>query len=407
MKRIHILLVTLTILIGCSPSDQATRTAPPAAHADPWSKRIADSFVRRHPGAVTYDSASPNRRWNYEQGLMLVALHQMWKHTGDSSYLNFVRGNLEQFVDDSGRINTYELSEFNLDQVAAGKGLLALYADTGIEKYRKAADTLRNQLRHHPRTNEGGYWHKKIYPYQMWLDGLYMAQPFAARYAVMFNEPALFDDVVNQFVYVVRHTKDPATGLLYHAWDESKQQRWADPKTGCSPHFWGRALGWYMMALVDVLDFLPPTHPRRLELIALLREAAAPLLKYRDPTTGLWYQVLDQGTRSGNYIEASASCMFVYAFAKGSSKGYLDSAYYQVARESFSAILTHLVTTDANGYLDLHHTCRGAGLGGTPYRDGSFEYYITEPQRINDMKGVGPFLLAAVELERGSKKPIR
>jgi unsaturated rhamnogalacturonyl hydrolase len=402
MKRIAFLSLLITVLIGCSSPRQTIGTDRSTSPALSWSKRIADSFVLRHPGCVTYDSASPNRKWNYEQGLMLVALDAMWKHSGDSAYLKFVRGNLDQYVNDNGSINSYELTEFNLDQVAAGKGLLALYAHTGMEKFRKAADTLREQLRHHPRTNEGGYWHKKIYPYQMWLDGIYMAQPFAARYAAMFNEPALFDDVIDQFLFVARHTTDSGCGLLYHAWDESKQQRWSDPKTGRSPHFWGRAEGWYLMAIVDVLDFLPAAHPRRNELIGLLRQAAPPLLKYRDTTTGLWYQLLDQGARTGNYIEASASCMFVYAFAKGANNGYLDSSYLQVARESFSSILAHLVTTNAQGHIDLHHTCRGAGLGGNPYRDGSYEYYISEPQRTNDMKGYGPFLLAAIELEKGA-----
>jgi unsaturated rhamnogalacturonyl hydrolase len=400
MRHSSTLLLGLSLIVGCSTSIPTARIPDATTEPAPWSRRIADSFVRRHPGAVTFDSASPNQRWNYEQGLMLVALDQMWKHTGDSTYLNFVRSNLDRYVDQDGKINTYELSEFNLDQIAPGKALLAIYDDTKLNRYRKAADTLREQLRLHPRTNEGGYWHKQIYPYQMWLDGLYMAQPFAARYALMFNEPALFEDIINQFVYVARHTKDSTTGLLYHAWDESKKQRWADPNTGRSPHFWGRAIGWYVMAIVDVLDFLPPTHARRQELIMLLNEVALPLLKYRDKSTGLWYQVLDQGGRAGNYIEASASCMFAYTFAKGANKGYLDSSYSHVARECFTSILAHLVTQDANGFLDLLHTCRGAGLGGNPYRDGSYEYYVSEPQRTNDMKGVGPFLLAAIELEK-------
>jgi unsaturated rhamnogalacturonyl hydrolase len=232
----------------------------------------------------------------------------------------------------------------------------------------------------------------------MWLDGLFMAEPFYAWYAVMSREPRDYDDIVNQFVYIYKHTRDPKTGLLYHGWDESKQQRWADPKTGCSPHFWGRAVGWYEMALVDVLDILPKEYPRRKELLSILRDVSATLLKFQDKKTHLWYQVLDQGSRQGNYLEASASCMFAYAFARGANQGYLSKSYLQTAKKAFKGIVGNLVTVDPRGFVDLHHTCQGAGLGGKPYRDGSYEYYIGEAQRKNDMKGYGPFLLAAIEI---------
>lgn len=366
----------------------------------PWSKRIAESFLMRHPGAVTYDSLSPSEKWNYEQGLMLEAFHQMWLFTKDQRYFDFIKGNIDQYVDESGSIKSYTYDDFNLDNVAAGRALLTLYKETAGMRYKNAADTLRRQLENQPRTHEGGFWHKQIYPYQMWLDGLFMAEPFYAWYAKEFNEPNSFNDIINQFVFIGRHTRDPRTGLLYHGWDESKQQRWASQKTGCSPNFWGRAMGWYAMAIVDVLDFLPRNHPRRHELIAIFRDVSAAALKFQDQKTHLWYQVLDQGTREGNYREASASCMFTYAFAKGAHKGYLDKKYLAAAKESFQGIVKNLVSLDAKGFVDLLHTCQGAGLGGTPYRDGSYEYYIGERQRTNDMKGYGPFLLAAIELEK-------
>lgn len=367
----------------------------------PWSRRIAESFIVRHPGFVTYDTGSPSTKWNYEQGLMLVALCRMWRHTGDGRYFDFLRKNVDQYVEENGSIKTYAYHDFNLDNIAPGGALLTLYDSTRSEKYRKAADALRNQLRNQPRTHEGGFWHKEIYPYQMWLDGLYMAEPFYARYARVFNEPDAFDDIVNQFVFVAKHTRDPQTGLFYHGWDESREQPWADQGTGCSATFWGRAIGWYAMALVDVLDFIPKDHPRRMELVKILRDLSESLSKFRDETTGLWYQILDQGGRQGNYLEASASCMFTYAFAKGANRGYLGREFLEAADRSFRGIIEKLVTVDANGFLDLHHTCRGAGLGGNPYRDGSYDYYINEPQRTNDMKGVGPFLLAAIEVEKG------
>jgi unsaturated rhamnogalacturonyl hydrolase len=366
----------------------------------PWSKRIAESFVSRHPGSVTYDSLSPNERWNYEQGLMLEALHQMWLHTNQRRYFDFIKGNLQQYIEESGAIKTYKVEDFNLDNIAVGRALLTVYEVTGEKKYKNAADTLWHQLQNQPRTNEGGFWHKKIYPYQMWLDGLFMAEPFYAWYVSHFEKPASYDDIINQFVYVYKRTRDPKTGLLYHGWDESKEQKWADKKTGCSPHFWGRAIGWYAMAIVDVLDFLPKNHPRRQELISIFKDVAATTLNVRDKKTHVWYQVLDQGAREGNYLEASASCMFTYAYAKGAHKGYIGRKYLAAAKESFEGIKMQFISIDGKGYIDLLHTCQGAGLGGTPYRDGSYEYYVGERQRTNDMKGYGPLLLAAIELEK-------
>jgi unsaturated rhamnogalacturonyl hydrolase len=370
----------------------------------PWSRRIAESFVLRHPGAVTFDSLSPNQRWNYEQGLMHVALRQMWLHSKDPRYFDFIRGNLDQFIEESGSIRTYKYEDFNLDNIAVGRAILTVYEATKEPKYKRAADTLRKQLKNQPRTHEGGFWHKQIYPYQMWLDGLFMAEPFYAWYAVMTKETRDIDDIVNQFVYVYKHTRDPKTGLLYHGWDESKQQRWADPKTGRSPNFWGRAIGWYEMALVDVMDILPKNHPRRKELLAILKDVSATLLKYQEPKTHLWYQVPDQGSKAGNYLEASASGMFAYAFARGANQGYLNAQYLRKADEIFRGMIANLVSIETGGYIDLLHTCQGAGLGGKPYRDGSYEYYVGEAQRRNDMKGYGPFLLAAIELERGEAR---
>jgi unsaturated rhamnogalacturonyl hydrolase len=365
----------------------------------PWSARIAQSFLLRHPGAVTYDSASPDTKWNYEQGLILHALLSMGEHSGDSVYFNFVRKNIDQYVDARGVIRTYDIGTYNLDNISPGRVLLALFGKTGQEKYRAAADSLRRQLREQPRTREGGFWHKKIYPYQMWLDGLFMAEPFYAAYAAQFNEPNAFDDITNQFTWVQTHTRDRATGLLYHAWDASRQQRWSDPVTGRSPNFWSRAMGWYAMGLVDVLDLLPPDHRGRKPLLRILKSLADALWRVRDPRTSLWYQVTNKPAVPGNYLEASGSAMFAYAFARGANRGYLPRKFHNRAAHIFQGIIRNLVTVDARGLVNLHQTCRGAGLGSVPYRDGSIAYYISEPRRTNDMKGVGTFLLAAIELE--------
>ncbi len=368
-----------------------------------WSTRIAESFLLRHPGFVTYDTGFTEQKWNYEQGLMLWALHQMSLHSGDAKYDQFVVKNLDQYVDANGGIKTYKMSDYNLDLIAPGRALLAAFEKTGQEKFRIAADTLREQLREQPRTREGGFWHKKIYPYQMWLDGLYMAEPFYAEYAYIHNEAGAFDDIANQFMWIASHTRDAKTGLYYHGWDERKQEPWVDKKTGCSPSFWGRAIGWYVMGLVDVLDYFPREHPMRDSLITILRDACAGLLKWRDPETNLWYLVLDQGKRDGNYLESSSAAMFVYAFAKGARKGYLDQKYLSAAQQSFEGILRYHVTVDGDGWVNLHHTIKGAGLGGKQNRDGSFQYYTSERQRTNDMKGIGPFLLAAIELEAAGR----
>lgn len=392
----------LLIAVGCAQTNsniQSNKSAPL------WSVRIGRSLMAHNPDMISYANSPSSTRWGYERGVVLQGIWQLYLTSGDSTYLAYIKKHIDQFVDESGTIKTYEYGTFNIDNIATGRQLLALFKSTRDKKYKIAADTLRKQLANHPKTNEGGFWHKKIYPYQMWLDGLYMAEPFYAEYAQMAHELTDFDDITNQFIYIERHTRDQNTGLLYHAWDESKKQKWSDSITGCSPHFWGRAMGWYAWALVDVLDFIPEDHPKRAELIAILQRLSTALIKYRDYKSGLWYQVVDQGNRAGNYLESSASCMFIYAFARGANKGYLDTSYYTVAQKSFQGIIDSMVTLDDEGLVNLHHTCQGAGLGGNPYRDGSYEYYISEKQRTNDFKAIGPFILAALELEKNKIMP--
>ena len=366
----------------------------------PWSIRIVESLMLNHPDTIWYSGVLKSARWDYERGVVLQGVWQVYQATCEKKYLTYIKRILDPFIGEDGSIRTYEYSTFNIDNIPTGRQLLALYKTFNEKKYKAAADTLRKQLANQPRTHEGGFWHKKIYPYQMWLDGLYMGEPFYAEFAQLFNEPTAFDDIANQFIFMERHSRDPRSGLLYHAWDESKQQRWADTITGRSPHFWGRAMGWYAWGLVDVLDYFPLNHPKRIELIGILQRLSEALVKYREPSSGLWYQVIDQGNRTGNYLEASASCMFIYSLAKGVHKGYLDNKYLELAQGSFTSVLDSMVTVDDKGIISLHHTCQGAGLGGNPYRDGSYEYYISEKQRTNDFKGLGPFILAALELKR-------
>ena len=350
---------------------------------------MTESVIRRH---IPF-------QWHYEHGLALFAIAQVGRRTNDPKYVDYVRNAIDPFIEPQGKIRTYNIGEYNLDQINPGKVLFPLYRATGEQRYRQALYLLREQLRNQPRTREGGFWHKQIYPHQIWLDGSYMALPFYSEFAGTFDEPAAYDDVAKQIILMEKHTRDPKTGLVYHAWDESKQQRWANPATGCSPNFWGRAMGWYAMAIVDALDFFPVDHARTSAIISILDRLTSALANFQDRSTGLWYQVLDQGNRPGNYLEASASCMFIYAIAKGVRRGYLASRFLELAAKGYRGVLGNLIEIDERGWVNLNGTCGVGGLGGNPYRDGSFEYYIGEPVVTNDYKGVGPFILASAEME--------
>lgn len=399
-KLIKIFSIWLSVIGGIALMPPCSNQIKNAAQLKS-SVMIADNFLKLFPDTIAYKTEAKSYKWNYEQGLMCEAFYQMWKHTGDQKYFDYLKANIDYYVDSAGNIKTYNLYDFNIDNITPGKILLRLYSDLHEDKYKKAADTLRKQLTLQPRTNEGGFWHKKIYPYQMWLDGLYMAEPFYALYAKLFGEHESFDDVANQFKYIEKHLKDEKTGLFYHGWDESKTQEWADKLTGRSPNFWGRSNGWFMMALVDVLEIFPKDHPQWNSLLKIFVNLSSCLLNFRDEQTKLWYQVLDKSGLEGNYLEASASLMFIYSYAKGANKGYLDKNYFKIAEESFQSVFTYLVSIDSQGIIYLNNVCSVAGLGGKPYRDGSFQYYISEPKRTNDFKGYGPLILASIEIEKG------
>jgi len=394
-KRFH--LLPLLGMLALSPAAEA-QLAPARA----MSQRMADSFIGWFPDSIVIGNRKTTR-WDYEQGLMLKALERVWQRTGDARYLSYVQKDLDLFVQPDGSIRTYKLQDYNLDNLTTGHALLTLSqlslgGTATQQKYIKAAQLLRKQLEEQPRTKEGGFWHKKIYPNQMWLDGLYMAEPFYAEYSKVFNQPTGFNDVAKQFALIEKNLVDPKTGLLYHGYDESREQKWANKQTGQSPNFWDRGMGWYAMALVDVLDYFPQNHPERPNLIKYAQRLAPVLAKYQDVKTGTWSLVVDQGSRQGNYAEASGSSMFVYFLQKGVRMGYLDKKYGQVARKGYDGLLKSFVTEE-NGALALNGTVSVGGLGGNPYRDGSFEYYLSEPLRKNDLKGVGPFILASVEME--------
>jgi len=346
-------------------------------------------------------------QWHYEHGLVLQSIFLLGQRAEQDKYCRYVKEMYDTVIGSGGEIRTYREGEYNLDQINPGKTLFLLFARYAEDKYRKAIDKLREQLRGQPRTKSGGFWHKQIYPWQMWLDGLYMQGPFYAQYAKEFGNSADFEDVTRQFTLIEEKSRDAKTGLLYHAWDESREQKWANPDTGCSPHFWGRAMGWYCMALADALDFIPENSEHAETLKAICRRLFAPLLRYQDADTGLWFQVLDRGGEKGNYTESSASSMYAYfllkmARLKIASDG--EAASLKAAAEkAYQGLLKNKIQEDPSGELHLTGICKVAGLGGNPYRDGSYEYYVNEPQAADDFKGVGPFILASMEYEKISR----
>ncbi|MGG9963059.1 glycoside hydrolase family 88/105 protein [Ferruginibacter sp. SUN106] len=354
----------------------------------------------------TVEQAQLNRPavWNYEMGVVLAGFEKLAVLQSDKKYADYTKNIIDHFITADGVIRTYDMEEYNLDNIPSGRQLLHLYQTTKEEKYKTAAASLYKQLAWQPRNKIGGYWHKLKYPTQMWLDGLYMAEPFAAEYAAMFNDTKKFDDIVNQFVWMEKYSRDSKTGLLYHGWDESKLQQWANPKTGLSPEFWSRAMGWYMMALVDVLDQLPANYKRRTELIAILNRLSTALIKFQDAKEGVWWQVTDKANKELNYLESSSSAMFVYALSKAVNKNYISKSFVPAITKAYNGVIKNFVVVDKDGNVHYTKAVAGAGLGGTPYRDGTYDYYVKEPKRDDDLKAIGPFIQACIEYEWLIKK---
>lgn len=370
-----------------------------AKHGDPakWTEAIAQSIITTYPNPADLEIFSKGK-WSYTNGLFLNALSEIQEKTKNPEYFKYIKAWVDLFVTESGQLNPakYEREIYELDNIPPGRLLIYLYQQTKDERYRKAAEELIDQLNHQPRTTDGGYWHKKVYTNQMWLDGIYMADVYLAQYASAYKEPKYFDEAVKQIELIYRHTLDSKTGLLYHGWDESKSLRWANPQTGASPEFWGRAIGWYMMALVDVLDYLPANHPERNNILKIFRNLSSSLANYQD-TTGMWFQVVDKGKVPGNWLESSCTAMFAYAYAKGVQKGFLETGYTQKALKAFNGLVNHEVYFDDQGKVYLNGTVK-VGTLNPKVSDGSYNYYIGVDRRINDFKGVGAFLYLALAL---------
>lgn len=385
--------LTLVILLqGCRPG----ALKQTSEDGSKWSVSLSDAVMKRNDSLSIYNNPS-SIKWQYDIAMLGQAIEKL--NSTDQRYFNYYRSYIDYFIQDDGTILTYNQSNFNLDDFNPAKGLLTLYQKTGDEKYHKAIDRILSQLENQPRTSNGGYCHKQIYNHQIWLNSCYMLGPFLARYAHDFNQPQWYDSVCFQLKNTYQLTVDPSDGLMVHAWDEARKQNWADQVTGKSPNKWGRGMGWYMMALVDVLEYLPKDHPMRHEIESILKEVSSTLLEVREKETGLWYQILDKGDKPYNYIETSCSSMFIYAFAKGANLNVLPMKYKEIAKESFLSLTRNFIKTDVDSLPTLTQVSGSAGLGIKMQRDGSFEYYINQQQIDNEPKGVAPLIMAALELK--------
>ena len=392
-----------------TPVQSAAPAGPTPAQSTPAAiipaQQMAATVLLQHP------STTPTAcTWGYEDGFRLDGMAAMWHNTADPAIFNFIKAAVDPCIAADGSIVGYKAETHTLDNIEMGRAVLFLYRVTSQPKYALAAKFLHDQLALQPRTPSGGYWHKQIYPNQMWLDGAYMAEPFRAEYAVTFQSPADFDDIAKQLLLMDANMRDPDSGLLRHGWDESKQMSWADKTTGLSPEVWGRAMGWYAMALVDTLDWFPPSsdqsHPQRAALIAALNRTMAAVIEVQDAKTGLWWQVMTHGSEPGNFFEASASCMLPYALARGVRMGYLPQADEENAKRAWEGIQKQFIAANPDGTLVLQNTVKVGGLGGTPFRAGDYNYYIHEPVVDQDKKGVGAFLLAGSEMEQSATQSL-
>ncbi|MEO7975906.1 glycoside hydrolase family 88 protein [Flavobacterium sp.] len=398
IKRDCIKLVIILLLFSGKTIAQDNQNKYVIPNDSKWSERTALTILNNYPKAWQIDS-NEKPKWDYKMGFLLFSFEKLYQKTNDAKYLNYIKQYADEFIDDSGNIAKYEVKEYNIDYINPGKVLFNLYEITKEEKYRKALLQLRNQLENQPRTASGGFWHKQIYPNQMWIDGLYMAEPFYTQYTVTYENGKSLNDIARQFELAHDNMIDKTTGLIYQCWDESKEIGWSNKETGTSPTIWGRGNGWYMMALIEVLDYFPKSHPKYKVLVKYLNEISKNIIRHAD-VSGLWYQVADKPALKGNYLEPSASAMIIYAFAKGASKGYLSSKYKKSAQKSFISFTKQFVRLNEKGEVNILNVSPSVGLGGKPFRDGTNEYYITGKTKDNGSPALAAFILSAIELNK-------
>lgn len=393
-----VLLFLLIFSIKMNAQNQSETENSVISYDLKWSERTALSILNKYPKAWQLDG-NDRPKWDYKMGFVLSGFEKLYQKTNDKKYLNYIKEYVDGMIDSTGNIKKYDLKEYNIDYLNPGKLLFNLYDVTKDSRYLEIIGKLRNQLETQPRTASGGFWHKQIYPNQMWIDGLYMAEPFYAQFTVKYEKGKNLDDIAKQFELVQKHFVDKKTGLVYQAWDESKEIGWANKQTGTSPTIWGRGIGWYMVALVETLDYFPKSHPKYKVLVGYLNQISKSVNQYKSES-GLWYQVADKTELYGNYVEPSASGMIIYAFAKGANKGYLPTSYKSTAKKSFESFVKEFVKVDKKGEVNILNVSSNVGLGGKPFRDGTNDYYLTSKTKENGAIGLGAFLLASIELDK-------
>ncbi|MET7454274.1 glycoside hydrolase family 88 protein [Streptomyces sp. NPDC005574] len=377
--------VTLSALPAALPPPAAAATARPAsrpAAATDWSVAVVDSTTARY-------TPSTIGGWSYPVGLYLYGQYLTYRRTHEARYLTYVKDYVDRFVKSDGTID----QSFNsLDSMQAGRLLVILHHETGLDRYRKAARKIRDRLNTYPRTGDGGFWHADTASraHQLWADGVYMVNPFLVEYGKEFGDSAYANDEATKQLAVYGGHLQVASGLLRHAYDESRSVSWADPQTGLAPEHWCRAVGWYSMAIVNVLDAIPANHPRRSQLLAILRRLATGLEKYQDPATGRWFQVMDKGGREDNWTETSCSSMFTFALSRGAQQGYLDPHFSAVARRGYQGVLAKL-SLGADGRTELADISVGTNVG-------DYAYYAARTRAVNDFHGLGAFLIMNEQL---------
>ena len=372
---------------------------------EPYSIRMIRSEIQRNPEGTYLDGRNGERKWNYTTGLELKSFMDATKRYDLPDVVEYVKAWADTMTTDEGKVHTYKLSNYNVDHICPARIYFDLNDMYGAQdrRYRRVLRTIRKQIDTQPRTESGEFWHKQIYPHQVWLDGFYMALPFYAEYTMRYapkdQKDSLYADIVHQFVAGAKNTYDSKTGLFRHAWDESKSMFWCDPETGLSEHAWGRATGWYAVALVEVLDYLPKSDPGYAVLVDQLNYLLEVLPKWADKETGMWYQVLDCPDREGNYQESTCSIMFTYAFLKGLRRGYIDDSHSEYIKGLYPKFIERFIKENPDGTISMTDCCAVGGLGGKQMRKGDFAYYLSEPIIDNDCKGVGPFIWASLEWE--------
>lgn len=364
-----------------------------------WPDKIIESTMSQYPDPSTIPNYAPGS-FNHECAFFLNGVFNRWNETKKPEYFNYIKAWCDRFIDSHGTIDAkyYDVGRYRLDDMLPGRLFISMYQVTKADKYKGAAAQLRQQLQYQPRTTDGGYWHNQNSPYQMWIEGVYMADVFTMQYAKAFNEPSLFKQAMQHIELVEEHQRDAGTRLLYHGWDESMNKVWANEETGTSPEFWSRSIGWYMMGLLECIDYVSLESPDRKELGALFKDLAKAVLKYQDPKTGLWYQVINKGYEPRNWHETSATAMFAYAFAKGFNRGALDKSYLTAAQKAFDALKDQYIYFDDGGRVYLDGIVKVGSLNVKTSR-GDLDYYVSTERRMNDYKGMGALLHLAQELD--------